>query len=99
MWVNLLDYSAAVLPVTTVDKSVDVVDEGYKPMSEADVKVWKGCEFFSFCRSRWVLIGLDDPEIYDGAHVGVQIVGRRFQEEKVLALTDILGHALGKHVA
>jgi len=82
-WVNLLDYSAAVLPVTTVDKTVDVVDEEYKPISAADEKVWKGY----------------DPEIYDGAHVGVQIVARRFQEEKVLALTEILGDALGKHVA
>lgn len=40
----------------------------------------------------------DDPELYDGAHVGLQIVARRFQEEKVLALTEILGDALGKHV-
>jgi amidase len=40
----------------------------------------------------------DDGDLYDGAHVGVQIVGRRFQEEKVLALTEILGDALGKHV-
>jgi hypothetical protein len=40
----------------------------------------------------------DDPELYDGAHVAVQIVGRRFQEEKVLVLTEILGDALGKHV-
>jgi len=45
-----------------------------------------------------LLIVVDDPEIYDGAHVGVQIVGRRFQEEKVLALTEILGDALGKHI-
>jgi hypothetical protein len=44
VWVNLLDYSAAVLPVTTVDKSVDVVDEGYKPISAMDEKVWKSCE-------------------------------------------------------
>jgi len=47
----------------------------------------------------WVtLMNLDDPELYDGAHVSVQVVGRRFQEEKVLALTEILGDALGKHV-
>lgn len=45
VWVNLLDYSAAVLPVTTVDKSVDVVDEGYKPINAMDEKVWKSCEF------------------------------------------------------
>jgi Asp-tRNA(Asn)/Glu-tRNA(Gln) amidotransferase A subunit family amidase len=46
-----------------------------------------------------VLMALtDDADLYDGAHVSVQIVGRRFQEEKVLALTEILGDALGKHV-
>ena len=41
---------------------------------------------------------LDDPELYDGAHVSLQIVGRRFQEEKILTMTEILGHALGKLV-
>ncbi len=40
----------------------------------------------------------DDPELYDGTHVSVQIVGRRFQEEKVLAITEYLGDALGKHI-
>ncbi|KAL2069449.1 hypothetical protein VTL71DRAFT_14128 [Oculimacula yallundae] len=82
IWVNLLDYSAAILPVTLADKNIDVVDEGYKPLNEIDEKV---CQAY-------------DPELYDGAHVGVQIVGRRFQEEKVLALTEFLGDALGKHV-
>ncbi|RDL36985.1 putative glutamyl-tRNA(Gln) amidotransferase subunit A [Venustampulla echinocandica] len=79
-WVNLLDYSAAILPVTNVDKTVDTIDEGYVPMSELDEKVYKSY----------------DPEIYDGAHVALQVVGRRFQEEKVLALTEVLSDALGK---
>ncbi|KAM0167577.1 hypothetical protein ACHAQE_000471 [Botrytis cinerea] len=77
-FVNLLDYSAAILPVTTVDKNVDVFDTGYKPLNAEDEKVWK-------CY---------DPEVYDGAHVSVQIVGRRFQEEKVIAITEMLGDAL-----
>lgn len=48
-------------------------------------------------KERRKLMGrLDDPEIYDGAHVSVQIVGRRFQEEKVIAITGMLGEALGK---
>jgi amidase len=81
-WVNMVDYSAAVLPVTLVDKTIDVVDEGYQPLNEQDEKVHLAY----------------DPELYDGAHVAVQIVGRRFQEEKVLAITEILGDALGKHV-
>ncbi|KAF7919378.1 uncharacterized protein EAE97_011710 [Botrytis byssoidea] len=79
-FVNLLDYSAAILPVTTVDKNVDVFDPEYKPLNAEDEKVWK-------CY---------DPEVYDGAHVSVQIVGRRFQEEKVIAITEMLGDALGK---
>jgi amidase len=41
---------------------------------------------------------LDDPEVYDGAYVAVQVVGRRSQEERILAITEILGDALGKHV-
>jgi amidase len=36
----------------------------------------------------------DDPEIYDGAHVSVQLVGRRLQEEKMIALAKYVGEAL-----
>lgn len=43
-WVNLLDYTAAVLPVTLVDKNIDVVDEGYKPLNDQDEKVFLACE-------------------------------------------------------
>jgi amidase len=42
-WVNLLDYSAAVLPVTLADKNIDIVDKGYKPMNEIDKMVWESC--------------------------------------------------------
>lgn len=40
--------------------------------------------------------GTDDPGIYDGAHVGLQLVGRRLQEEKVLALTEYVAGLLPK---
>ena len=36
----------------------------------------------------------DDPALYDGAHVAVQLVGRRLQEEKVLALTEHVGNVI-----
>lgn len=36
----------------------------------------------------------DDPEIYDGAHVSIQLVGRRLQEEKMIALAKYVGDAL-----
>ncbi|RFU26570.1 hypothetical protein B7463_g9772, partial [Scytalidium lignicola] len=76
---NLLDYTTAVIPVTLADKKVDLRDETYKPLNEEDRKVWESY----------------DAEIYDGAHVAVQLVGRRYQEEKVLALAEIIGEALG----
>ena len=47
-WVNLLDYSAAVLPVTLADKNIDVVDEDYKPISAQDEKVHQACKFPTF---------------------------------------------------
>lgn len=49
IWVNLLDYSAAVLPVTVADKNVDVVNEGYEPLNETDEKVWEACKFCCPC--------------------------------------------------
>lgn len=34
--VNVLDYAACAFPVTVADKTVDVLDDGYKPRSERD---------------------------------------------------------------
>ena len=44
VYVNLLDYTSVVVPVTTVDKGVDKVDEGYKPLDETDKEVYESCE-------------------------------------------------------
>lgn len=46
-----------------------------------------------------ILHHADDAEIYDGAPVAVQVVGRRFEEEKVLVFAEILGCALGETIA
>lgn len=40
----------------------------------------------------------DDAESYDGAPVGVQLVGRRLQEEKMLTLAQYIGEEIGKDV-
>ena len=80
VWVNGLDYTSVVLPVTISDKSVDKYEEGYKPINDQDKDV----------------VDAYDAELYDGAHVGVQIVGRRFTEEKTLAIAEYVGQLLGK---
>ncbi|KAL8879539.1 MAG: hypothetical protein Q9192_008213 [Flavoplaca navasiana] len=78
--INLLDYSAAVIPVTRADKSVDILDHGYRPLNEVDRKNWEAY----------------DPETYDGAPVGLQIVARKWEEEKVWAIAKIIDTALKK---
>ncbi|KIX10670.1 uncharacterized protein Z518_01754 [Rhinocladiella mackenziei CBS 650.93] len=79
-WVNGLDYTSVVVPVTFSDKTKDKYEEGYAPISDLDKKTFEDY----------------DAEIYDGAHVSVQIVGRRYTEEKMLAIADYVGTLLGK---
>ncbi|OCL03701.1 amidase [Glonium stellatum] len=80
MFVNLLDYTSVVVPVTVVDKEVDQADVGYEPLDEIDKAVYESY----------------DPEIYDGAHVSVQLVGRKLQEEKMLAIAEYVDSILKK---
>ena len=77
---NALDYTSCALPVTNVDKTVDMVNKSFKPVSEQDKDTQEDY----------------DPEVYDGAHVAVQLVGRRLQEEKVLALAEYVGGAVAE---
>ncbi|KAJ3472501.1 hypothetical protein NLG97_g10939 [Lecanicillium saksenae] len=72
--VNLLDYSACAFPVTVADRAVDVLPTGYTPQSKNDA----------------YNVAMFDAELYHGAPVGLQLVGRRLQEEKVLALTELV---------
>lgn len=66
---NLLDYPALVFPVTKVDPTMDVVDQDYKPMNEKD----------EYNHHLWK----SGPEKYKGAPVSLQLVGRRYEDEKV----------------
>ncbi|KAH7048395.1 amidase signature domain-containing protein [Macrophomina phaseolina] len=65
---NLLDYPSLVFPVTQVDPAIDVKDESYKPRNDQDDFNHK----------------LYEPETYRDAPVCLQLVGRRFEDEKVL---------------
>lgn len=77
-WVNVLDYTSVTVPVTEVDKNVDGKLEGFSPLNEVDRKTQDTY----------------DPETYDGAPVAIQLVGRRLQEEKMLALAKYFGDAV-----
>ncbi|KAL5118657.1 hypothetical protein ACEQ8H_003508 [Pleosporales sp. CAS-2024a] len=79
-WVNALDYTSVVVPVTHVDKKIDVKDAAFQPLNEQDQKMQDDY----------------DAEIYDGAHVSLQIVGKRLQEEKMLAIAAHVEKLLGQ---
>ncbi|RMZ92623.1 hypothetical protein DV736_g172, partial [Chaetothyriales sp. CBS 134916] len=79
-WVNGLDYTAVTVPVTQAAKNIDRYPSNYTPANETDKEIYDSY----------------DAEIYDGAHVGVQIVGPRFTEEKMLAIAEYVGGLLGK---
>jgi amidase len=78
-WVNGLDLTSVVVPVTYADKTQDKYPEGTKAMNERDQEV----------------IDSYDADIYDGTPVSLQIVGRRFTEEKMLAIAEHVGELLG----
>jgi amidase len=99
LFVNLLDYSSAIVPVTTADKNLDVKDASFRAANPIDQQTMDTCKFsYRFERKRaarllsrgclLTLWALDDADVYDGAPVCVQIMGRRLQEEKVLAIAE-----------
>ena len=57
-----------------------MIDDSYEPLSALDKKNWEAY----------------DPEIYDGAPVGVQLVARKFEEEKILGISEVVFSALRK---
>lgn len=77
-WVNVLDYTAVVVPVTKADAAVDKPEANYQPIGDLDKAIHE--EY--------------DPELVQGTPVGLQLVGRRFQEEKMIAIAEMVETAL-----
>ncbi|KAE8356021.1 Acetamidase [Aspergillus coremiiformis] len=76
---NLLDLTSVVVPVTFADKTVDHKAGDYQPVNDIDRAVHAEYE----------------PEVYHGAPVAVQIIGRRLSEERTLAIAEYIGGLLG----
>lgn len=78
---NLLDYPAVILPVTKVDKAIDLSDPTYQPINDLDERNNRGY----------------DPEVYDGAPVSLQLVGRPLAEEELLASAEAIDRVWRTH--
>ncbi|KAF4581708.1 hypothetical protein EYR40_002724 [Pleurotus pulmonarius] len=81
---NLLDYSAGVMPVTKVDKLTDSHPADFFSSQEYR-------NLNSIARGAHSVY---DAEEMHGLPVGIQVVGRRFEEEKVLEGMRVIQHAL-----
>jgi len=81
--VNILDYTSVVIPVTKVDAAIDKPEADYTPLGDIDK----------------VIHDEYDPNISRGTPVGFQVVGRRFQEEKMIAIAELFEKALAAEAA
>ena len=77
-----LDYTCGILPVTRVDKSVDQLGDDFD-MQKLNGVARGAYEHYNASRM-------------DGLPVGIQVVGQRLQEEKVLAYMNIVEGALAQ---
>ncbi|CAD6445972.1 41e683fe-58ed-426e-beb6-afdce751dde1 [Sclerotinia trifoliorum] len=74
---NLLDYPAIVFPVDKVDVTKDNVKETYTPRNDKDKYNW----------DLWEQYG---AEGYKDAPISLQLIGRRYEEEKVIQALEII---------
>ncbi|BEJ12517.1 hypothetical protein CspHIS471_0209770 [Cutaneotrichosporon sp. HIS471] len=77
---NITDQSSAVFPVTRVTEADVRSNDLGEFRNEEEKNVWESY----------------DPKVVIGAPVGLQIVTRRLEEEKALALAGVAAKALGK---
>ena len=78
---NLLDYPAAVFPVTTVNLVKDQVEVDYKPRNTLDNENYRL---------------YTSPEAYANAPIGLQVICRRYSDEKVMKCVEIIERAMGR---
>ncbi|KAL1691141.1 amidase signature domain-containing protein [Schizophyllum commune] len=78
---NFVDLPAAIIPVTRVDPELDAEDGACTPKSDLEARVY----------------GMYSPETSRDAPVCVQLAGRRFREEELLGICEIVDEALKAH--
>lgn len=74
----LADAPATVFPVTLVDKNKDHKRKNFVPIDEQDE----------------LIQSMYDPQLYDGVPVCLQLVGKRYQEESLLAVTEVVDNLI-----
>lgn len=83
---NVLNYPAGVVPVTRVDPAKDQLTQEWQHLHGAkavESMIYKGCK------------PTYNPEAMRGIPVGVQVVGKPWEDEKVIGMMRVVDVALG----
>lgn len=91
LW-NLFDLPALVFPTGLfVDTALDPIETEYQPANKYDRIEYEKCKLNPVVGwSRCLIAMLDDPEIFVGAPLCLQLVGKHFQDEETLAAARII---------
>lgn len=101
---NLIDSPVGVVPVTRVDPARDALTEDWKKeaghgstLLERDLYYAKNVTYVSKDKKDTLKEKgtVYDPERMKGLPVAIQVVGKSFEDEKVLAMMGIVDNALG----
>lgn len=88
--VNLLDYAACTIPWTFVDEKNDLPDDPSGVRDAAGDEIpGPTCDLDRKIRANF------DPMVFKGLPVSFQVVARKLEEEKVLAILGVLERLKG----
>lgn len=85
---NVVDSPAGCVPVTRVDPALDEITPEWSSSG-------LGSESHMFEKRVFGDGDIYNAELMSGLPVGVQIVGKRWEEEKVIAMMGVVDNALG----
>lgn len=91
---NVLDYSCVSFPTkAAVDQEIDTYPGDYQPLSDTCKAIHDECKLQGSAQptipdaDRTKTLGTDDPSVVHGMPISLQLVARRLEEEKVIAMT------------
>jgi amidase len=90
---NLLDYPALVFPTGLQCGPEDVKEGGYEPRNEDDKYNYELCECATEPENKARACanhGADEPSRYTDAPISLQLVGRRYEEEKLIEALELI---------
>ena len=88
---NLLDYPVGSIPVTRVDPELDALPKDRSAINTSDTASSKLINQALY-GGKWGY----DASAMEGLPVGIQLVGRRWEDEKVIEMMKVVDAALGE---